>query len=221
MRILVKHPFDDKEIADLARVNSRNSLQLGELNAQLGAVKKDYGSKIESLEAEMSRVFNLVSSGFEMREENALVIFHPKEKIKKFYQMNPDRMSDQPGVFIREEPMQPSDYQKALPLPVEGEGEEKKLDKGFEPTVLTNEEAEKLESGSGDAGEDDELIAECIEVIRSEGKATVALFQRRLRLGYTRASYIMDELEKRGVVGPAQGAEPRDILIDLGKGSEE
>jgi len=63
--------------------------------------------------------------------------------------------------------------------------------------------------------EDEELIQQCIEVIRSEQKASVSLLQRRLRLGYTRAARIMDELENRGIVGPSKGAEPRDILIDL------
>jgi len=63
--------------------------------------------------------------------------------------------------------------------------------------------------------EDEELIQQCIEVIRSEQKASVSLMQRRLRLGYTRAARIMDELENRGIVGPNKGAEPRDILIDL------
>jgi S-DNA-T family DNA segregation ATPase FtsK/SpoIIIE len=63
--------------------------------------------------------------------------------------------------------------------------------------------------------EDEELIEQCIEVIRSEQKASVSLLQRRLRLGYTRAARIMDELENRGIVGPGKGAEPRDILIDL------
>ena len=38
--------------------------------------------------------------------------------------------------------------------------------------------------------------------------------QRRLRLGYTRAARIMDELEDRGLVGPNRGAEPREILFD-------
>ncbi|HEY6170296.1 MAG TPA: DNA translocase FtsK [Verrucomicrobiae bacterium] len=63
--------------------------------------------------------------------------------------------------------------------------------------------------------EDESLIEQCIEVIRSEQKASVSLLQRRLRLGYTRAARIMDELENRGIVGPSKGAEPRDILIDL------
>jgi S-DNA-T family DNA segregation ATPase FtsK/SpoIIIE len=63
--------------------------------------------------------------------------------------------------------------------------------------------------------EDEEIIQQCIEVIRSEQKASVSLLQRRLRLGYGRAARIMDELENRGIVGPSKGAEPRDILIDL------
>ena len=63
--------------------------------------------------------------------------------------------------------------------------------------------------------EDEDLIEQCIEVIRSEQKASVSLLQRRLRLGYTRAARIMDELENRGIVEPERGAEPRDILIDL------
>ena len=63
--------------------------------------------------------------------------------------------------------------------------------------------------------EDEEIIQDCIQVIRSEQKASVSLLQRRLRLGYGRAARIMDELENRGIVGPSNGAEPRDILIDL------
>ncbi len=63
--------------------------------------------------------------------------------------------------------------------------------------------------------EDEALLEKCIEVIRSEQKASVSLLQRRLRLGYTRAARLMDELERRGIVGPSKGAEPRDILIDL------
>jgi DNA segregation ATPase FtsK/SpoIIIE, S-DNA-T family len=71
------------------------------------------------------------------------------------------------------------------------------------------------ERDSPACNEDEELIQQCIEVIRSEQKASVSLLQRRLRLGYTRAARIMDELEDRGIVGPSKGAEPRDILIDL------
>jgi S-DNA-T family DNA segregation ATPase FtsK/SpoIIIE len=77
---------------------------------------------------------------------------------------------------------------------------------------LSKPAASDIESG---IDEDEEIIQQCIEVIRSEQKASVSLLQRRLRLGYTRAARIMDELENRGIVGPSNGAEPRDILIDL------
>lgn len=61
--------------------------------------------------------------------------------------------------------------------------------------------------------DDERLIQDCIQVIRTEKIASVSLLQRRLRLGYIMATEILDELEKRGIVGPRKGAEPRDILI--------
>lgn len=59
---------------------------------------------------------------------------------------------------------------------------------------------------------DESEIAEALQVIQSEGRASVSLIQRRLKLGYTKAVALMDELERRGHVGPAKGTEPRDIL---------
>ena len=75
--------------------------------------------------------------------------------------------------------------------------------------------------GESNCNEDEELIEQCIEVIRSEQKASVSLLQRRLKLGYGRAARIMDEIENRGIVGPSNGAEPRDILIDLDGGGAD
>jgi S-DNA-T family DNA segregation ATPase FtsK/SpoIIIE len=63
--------------------------------------------------------------------------------------------------------------------------------------------------------EDEELVEKCIEVMRQEKKASTSLFQRRLRLGYTRAARILDILEQRGFVAPGEGAKPREILKDL------
>lgn len=61
-------------------------------------------------------------------------------------------------------------------------------------------------------GEDEELVQKCLEVMRQENKASTSLFQRRLRLGYTRACRILDILEKRGYVSAGEGAQPRTIL---------
>jgi S-DNA-T family DNA segregation ATPase FtsK/SpoIIIE len=63
--------------------------------------------------------------------------------------------------------------------------------------------------------EDEELVEKCIEIIRQEKRASTSLLQRRLRLGYTRAARIVDILEQRGILGPGEGAKPREILVDL------
>lgn len=65
------------------------------------------------------------------------------------------------------------------------------------------------------SSEDEELVEKCIEVMRQEKKASTSLFQRRLKLGYTRAARILDILEARGYVGAGEGAKPREILKDL------
>lgn len=65
------------------------------------------------------------------------------------------------------------------------------------------------------SGEDEELVEKCLEIMRQEKKASTSLFQRRLRLGYTRAARILDILEQRGYVAAGEGAKPREILKDL------
>jgi DNA segregation ATPase FtsK/SpoIIIE, S-DNA-T family len=64
--------------------------------------------------------------------------------------------------------------------------------------------------------EEDELLVEkCLEIIRQEKRASTSMLQRRLRLGYTRAARVVDILERRGILGPGDGAKPREILVDL------
>jgi S-DNA-T family DNA segregation ATPase FtsK/SpoIIIE len=78
---------------------------------------------------------------------------------------------------------------------------------------------EKLQSAASSTeevnDEDEELVEKCIEIIRQEKRASTSLLQRRLRLGYTRAARIVDILEQRGILGPGEGAKPREILVDL------
>ena len=54
-----------------------------------------------------------------------------------------------------------------------------------------------------------------MEVIFTEKKASTSLLQRKLRLGYTRAARMIDILESRGIIGPGDGAKPREILIEI------
>ncbi|MBD3359453.1 MAG: hypothetical protein GF365_01985 [Candidatus Buchananbacteria bacterium] len=64
-----------------------------------------------------------------------------------------------------------------------------------------------------DSDEGDELFEEAKELILQAGKASTSYLQRRLKIGYSRAARLMDLLEEAGVVGPADGAKPREILI--------
>lgn len=81
-----------------------------------------------------------------------------------------------------------------------------------------NKVTEKITSPKPDLpeqGEDDELVNQAVEVIRQTRRASTSSLQRRLRIGYNRAARLMDQLEEQGIIGPPQGSEPREILIDL------
>lgn len=65
--------------------------------------------------------------------------------------------------------------------------------------------------GSGDI--DDELFDDAAEAVIRAGKASTSMLQRRLRVGYARAARLIDLLEEQGIVGPPDGARPRDVLV--------
>lgn len=77
--------------------------------------------------------------------------------------------------------------------------------------AITNGE---LFQNLAESGDDDELYDEAIEVVKAAKKASASLLQRRLKVGYARAARLLDIMEERGVIGPGEGAKPRDILIE-------
>lgn len=91
---------------------------------------------------------------------------------------------------------------------------------GQAPAAYDTDIHERLQSNDSEAAEDvsdedEELVDRCLDIIRQEKRASTSLLQRRLRLGYTRAARIVDILEQRGILGPGEGARPREILVDL------
>ncbi len=64
----------------------------------------------------------------------------------------------------------------------------------------------------GDTDEDDEMYEEARICVMEAGKASTSYLQRKLKLGYARAARLMDKLEERGVIGPGDGAKPREVL---------
>ncbi len=70
-----------------------------------------------------------------------------------------------------------------------------------------------VDGDEGDDGETDEMLPRAIEVVLEAGEASTSMLQRRLRLGYSRAGRLIDEMECRGIVGPHEGSKPRQVLI--------
>lgn len=78
---------------------------------------------------------------------------------------------------------------------------------------VTEATPETEEISGGNNGERDPFFAEAVRVVCQTGRASSSFLQRRFSIGYTRAARILDQLEEAGVVGPAIGSKPRDILI--------
>ena len=77
-----------------------------------------------------------------------------------------------------------------------------------EDLMFDDEESELvLEPGGNDP-----LMEQALEVIASAGKASASYLQRKLKIGYNRAARLVEEMEQRGIVGPANGSKPREIL---------
>ena len=74
---------------------------------------------------------------------------------------------------------------------------------------------EKAAEGGSEGGDShDPMLPHAAEVVIDAGQASTSLLQRRCKLGYARAARIMDEMEEMGIIGPYQGAKPREVLID-------
>jgi S-DNA-T family DNA segregation ATPase FtsK/SpoIIIE len=59
---------------------------------------------------------------------------------------------------------------------------------------------------------EDPLYDKALEIVMQQGKASASYIQRRLKIGYNRAARLVEEMESHGVVGPAQGSRPRELL---------
>lgn len=90
-----------------------------------------------------------------------------------------------------------------------------------EPDIENDDEDEGDKAEDEESGKTEEIVCEdgfernvqeAIETVRGAGKASTTLLQLQLAVGYAYASRLMDELEKRGIIGPYRGSEPREVL---------
>lgn len=80
----------------------------------------------------------------------------------------------------------------------------------YDEAVLREEKEERGRPGDE---ERDEFFIKAVEVVLQEGQCSITMIQRRLRLGYARAARIVDAMEQAGIVGPPDGARPREIRV--------
>ncbi|HEV8354893.1 MAG TPA: DNA translocase FtsK [bacterium] len=68
---------------------------------------------------------------------------------------------------------------------------------------------------TAEAGDGDELLGEAARLVVRAGYGSVSLLQRKMKIGYVRAARIVDQLEEKGIVGPTQGSNPREVLVGI------
>jgi S-DNA-T family DNA segregation ATPase FtsK/SpoIIIE len=84
---------------------------------------------------------------------------------------------------------------------------------GYDEAVI--QEIETEQNGPGVEGDDDfdERYDEAVALVSEAGQASISMVQRRLRVGYNRAARMIETMEKEGIVGPADGAKPREVIV--------
>ena len=70
------------------------------------------------------------------------------------------------------------------------------------------------EYNGGDDGSNDELFNDAISLVVTHQQGSISLLQRRLKVGYSRAARLIDEMEQAGIVGPFTGSKAREVLVD-------
>ena len=182
-------------LAQLARAAGMHLIlatQRPSVNVITGLIKANIPSRIAFMVSSQIDSRTIIDmAGAEKLVGNGDMLFKPQDLNK------PKRIQ---GPFVSDE-----EVEKVIAY-VKRQGGEAHYDES-----LTNH----LEKGTAGGFEDDEdeLLMDAIETVVDAGQASVSMLQRRFRIGYNRAARIIDALEARGIIGPADGSRPRQVLL--------
>lgn len=111
--IHAKHVFSPEELLDLSRQLGRTCSEINGLEQQKSAVGKDFGSRIETKEIARDYLIDRVTSGYEMRPTDFIVVFDVPNQSKDYFKIEPDGKK---GEFVERREMRQADFQLALPV---------------------------------------------------------------------------------------------------------
>lgn len=188
----LRYFFTDPERLELGRRLGEKTNEIAILEDEKARATKDYASRIKTVENEVAGISQRVREGYEFRDIDVKVIYDTPEPGKKtIVRLDTKETVEVTGMTTEEKAASQAslaDIDKSFA----GDG---KVVAFTSPPV-------------------DEITA-AIEVLKATNRATPAMFQRRMKIGYNAAAKIMEELERRGIVGPENGSAPREILVDL------
>ena len=110
--IHAKHVFTQEELLELSRDLGRTCTAINTLESEKSAVTKDFSSRIETNEIKRDSLVDKVTSGYEMRPTDCIVIMDPKNRSKYYFRREPEGGQ---GEFVERREMMTSDYQLTIP----------------------------------------------------------------------------------------------------------
>lgn len=111
--IHAKHTFSQDELIEVSRSLGRTCTEIATLESEKSAVTKDFASRIETKEIMRDSLVDKVSSGYEFRPTECVIVFDPKNRSKDYMRRNGD---GEPGEFVERREMTAADFQLALPV---------------------------------------------------------------------------------------------------------
>jgi len=110
--IHAKHIFTKDELLELSRTLGRTCTEISKLESEKSAVTKDFASRIETSEIQRDSLVGKVTSGYEMRPTECVVILDPKNRSKDYFRKEPEGGK---GEFVERREMTRADFQLSLP----------------------------------------------------------------------------------------------------------